>query len=58
MLICWFVFTFLLASVLANQKDATEADVRNKVASTLKYAPDKLGAGGRGKEDDEPTKEN
>ena len=38
---------FVLASVVANHKTATEADVLNKIV--LKYAPDKIGAGGRGK---------
>ena len=37
---------FVLASVLANHKTATEADVLNKIAGVLKYAPDKIGAGG------------
>ena len=36
---------FVLASVAANHKTATEADVLNKIL--LKYAPDKIGAGGR-----------
>ena len=41
--------TFLLfvpVSVVANHKTATEADVMNKIARILKYAPDKIGAGG------------
>ena len=40
---------FVLASVVANHKTATEADVLNKIAGTLKYAPDEIGAGDRGK---------
>ena len=40
---------FVLASVLANHKTATEADVLNKIAGVLKYAPDKIGAGGHEK---------
>ena len=43
---------FVLASVVANHKAATEADVLNKIAGILKYAPDKIGAGGRGKTGD------
>ena len=43
---------FALASVVANHKAATEADVLNKIAGILKYAPDKIGAGGRGKTGD------
>ena len=35
---------FILASPAANHKTATEADVLNK--TLLKYAPDKIGAGG------------
>ena len=38
---------FILASAAANRKTATEADVLNKIV--LKYAPDKIGAGGCGK---------
>ena len=38
---------FVLASVVANHKTATEADVLNKIV--LNYAPDKIGAGGQGK---------
>ena len=51
----WFLqffndhFLFFLASVLANHKTATDVDVLNKIAAILKYAPDKIGAGGRGK---------
>ena len=40
---------FALASVVTNHKTATEADVLNKIVGVLKYAPDKIGAGGRGK---------
>ena len=40
---------FVLASVVSIHKTATEADVLNKIAGVLKYAPDKIGAGGRGK---------
>ena len=40
---------FVLASVVANHKTATGADVLNKIAGVLKYAPDKIGAGCRGK---------
>ena len=40
---------FVLASVVANHKAATEADVLNKITGILKYGPDKIGAGGRGK---------
>ena len=43
---------FALASVVGNHKAATEADVLNKIAGILKYAPDKIGAGGRGKTGD------
>ena len=40
--------TFLLivlASVVANHKTTTEAEVLNKIAGILKYTPDKIGAG-------------
>ena len=40
---------FVLASAVANRKTATEADALNKIAGILKYTPDKIGAGGRGK---------
>ena len=40
---------FVLASIVTNHKAATEADVLNKIAGILKYAPDKIGAGGGGK---------
>ena len=40
---------FVLASVVANCKTATEADMLNKIAGVLKYSPDKIGFGGRGK---------
>ena len=43
---------FALASGVGNHKAATEADVLNKIAGILKYAPDKIGAGGRGKTGD------
>ena len=43
---------FVLASVVANHKTVTEAEVLNKTAGILKYAPDKIGAGGRGKTGD------
>ena len=36
---------FILASVAANHKTATESDVLNKIAGVLKYAHDKIGAG-------------
>ena len=39
--------SFVLTSVVNNHKNATEADVLNKIV--LKYAPDKIGASGRGK---------
>ena len=44
-----YFLLFVLASVVASHKAATEADVLNKIAGVLKYAPDKIGAGGRGK---------
>ena len=40
---------FVLATVVANHKTATEADALNKIAGILKYTPDKIGAGSRGK---------
>ena len=43
---------FVLASVVANHKTATEADVLNKIAGILKYAPDKIGEEVRGKTGD------
>ena len=39
---------FVIASVSANHK-TTVADVLNKIAGVLKYAPDKIVAGSRGK---------
>ena len=39
----------VLASVASNHKTATEADALNKIAGVLKYAPDRIGAGGCGK---------
>ena len=36
---------FILASVAANHKTATESDVLNKIAGVLKYAHEKIGAG-------------
>ena len=39
----------VLASVASNHKTATEADVLNKIAGVLKYAPDRIAAGGCGK---------
>ena len=48
----WFFhfFTYCLvllvpASVAANHKTATEAEVLNKIAGMLKYTPNKFGAG-------------
>ena len=48
----WFFFffndqflLFILGSVAANHKTATESDVLNKIAGVLKYAHDKIGAG-------------
>ena len=38
---------FVLASIAINHKATTEADVLNEIV--LKYAPDKIGAGGHGK---------
>ena len=38
------IFLFVLASVAANHKTATDANVLNKIAGLLKYAPDKTGA--------------
>ena len=43
---------FVLASVVPNHKTATETDVLNKIARTLKCAPDKIGAGGSRKTGD------
>ena len=40
---------FVVASVVANHKTATEADVLNKIAGVLKCSPDKVGAGSLGK---------
>ena len=40
---------FVLASVVPNHKTATEADVLNKIAGILKYAPDKIDEEVRGK---------
>ena len=37
-------FLFILASVAANHKIATNSDVLNKTAGVLKYGPDKIGA--------------
>ena len=36
---------FILASVAANHKTATESDVLNKITGVLKYAHEKIGAG-------------
>ena len=44
--------SFILASVVPNHKTATKIDVLNKIAGTLKCAPDKIDAGGRGKTGD------
>ena len=46
----WFFFNdhfllFILASVAANHKTATESDLLNNIAGVLKYAHDKIGAG-------------
>ena len=43
---------FVLPTVFANHKTATEADVLNKMTGVLEYAPDKIGAGSRGKHAD------
>ena len=40
---------FVLTSAVANCKTATEAKVLNKIARAIKYVPDKIGAGSRGK---------
>ena len=39
----------VLASVVSNHQTATEADALNKTAGLLKYAPDRIAAGGCGK---------
>ena len=44
-----FFYLFVLASVVDNHKSTTAADLLNKIAGVLIYAPDKIGAGGRGK---------
>ena len=36
---------FILASVAANRKTATESDMLSKTAGVLKYGPEKIGAG-------------
>ena len=36
---------FILASVAANQKTATESDLLSNIAGVLKYAHDEIGAG-------------
>ena len=36
---------FIIASVAATHKTATESDVLNKIDGVLKYAHDKIGAG-------------
>ena len=36
---------FILASVAANHKTATESDLLNNIAGVLKYAHEKIGAG-------------
>ena len=36
---------FILASVAANHKTATESDLLNNIAGVLKYAYEKIGAG-------------
>ena len=43
---------FVLASVVSNHNTATETDVLNEIAGTLKCTPDKIGAGGRRKTGD------
>ena len=43
---------FVLASVVANYKTATETDMLSKITGVLKYASDKIGAGGRRKSAD------
>ena len=43
---------FVLASVVANHKTATEANVLNKIAGILKYTPDKIGEEAREKTGD------
>ena len=40
---------FVPASAIANHKTTTEADVLNKIAGELKFAPNKIVAGGREK---------
>ena len=40
----WSLSLFILASVAANYKTATESDVLNKIARVLKYSPDKISA--------------
>ena len=44
-----FFYLFVLASVVDNHKSTTAADLLNKIAGVLMYAPDKIGVGGRGK---------
>jgi len=43
-------FVFISASVLKTF-NGTEHDVNSSIASCLKYAPDRRGGGGRGKEE-------
>ena len=42
-------FLFVLASIVANHKTATEGDVLSKIATIFRYAPNKIGAGGHRK---------
>ena len=48
---------FVLASVVDNRKTTTKADVLNKITGTLNYAPDKIGAGSRGKTADKDERD-
>ena len=40
-----YFLLYILASVAANHKSATESDVQNKIAGVLKCAHDKISAG-------------
>ena len=48
-LLDFFIFLMITFFYLFNRKTATKADMYSKIAGVLKYAPDKIGAGGRGK---------
>ena len=49
---------FVLASILMNHQTATAGDIKSRVQSILKYAPDREGGVGRKKNEEKQTKNN